>query len=177
MTTLILGGTGFVGRNVLEALRGAGICPLSVSRSEGTDLRKINAVIQMLRKHRPEVIVNCAAHVGSLNYVTEQASDVILDNTRMILNLYEAVAVECPTALVINPIGTVLSGNDGHIRRRPLVGWSSPSVGIFLCFDAENAVVRRRVLSNAARRPKRSLPGAEHVRPVRFRRIPTRRTR
>jgi GDP-L-fucose synthase len=57
-----------------------------------------------MRRFRPSHIVNCAGHVGSLNYVTQQAADVVLDNTRMILNLYEAIAAECPHALVINPI-------------------------------------------------------------------------
>ena len=82
---LVLGGTGFVGRNVMDVLRRASIPCVSASRSEGPDVRDPAAARALLEKHRPEVVVNCAAHVGSLNYVTKQAADVVADNTRMIL--------------------------------------------------------------------------------------------
>ena len=101
---VLLGGTGFVGRNVAALLDRSGIKYVSVSRSEGTDLRDYAVTRDLLRRWRPAHIINCAAHVGSLNYVTQQAADVVLDNTRMILSLYEAVAQECPHAVVINPI-------------------------------------------------------------------------
>jgi GDP-L-fucose synthase len=101
---LVLGGTGFVGRNVMSVLSEAGVECVSASRREGTNLRDVGATRDLLKCHQPEVIVNCAAHVGSLNYVTKQAADVVLDNTRMILALYEAAAEVCPHALIINPI-------------------------------------------------------------------------
>ena len=105
MKALVLGGTGFVGRNVVARLRGeGGIDCVSASRGEGTDLRDAAAARELLRRERPDVIVNCAAEVGSLNYVTRMAADVICNNTQMILALYEAVARERPQALVINPI-------------------------------------------------------------------------
>jgi GDP-L-fucose synthase len=104
MRTLVLGGTGFVGRNICEQSRKAFIPYISSSRVEGTDLRDLSSIQDLLRQSKPEVVVNCAAHVGSLNYVSEQAADVMLDNSRMILNMYEAIATECPGALVINPI-------------------------------------------------------------------------
>ena len=101
---LVLGGTGFVGRNVLEFLEQSNFTSLSVSRASGTDLRDPVATAKLFRQHKPEVIINCAAHVGSLNYVTRQAAEIVSDNTRIILALYEAVANECPGALIINPI-------------------------------------------------------------------------
>lgn len=104
MKALVLGGTGFVGRNVLEALREADVRCLSASREEGTDLRLVEQARALMGREGPDVIINCAAHVGSLNYVTQQAADVVADNTRIILAIYEAVAQECPQALVINPV-------------------------------------------------------------------------
>ena len=104
MKVLVLGGTGFVGRNVMDALHRVQMPCASASRSEGTDLRDEGATRALFRRHQPGIIVNCAAHVGSLNYVTEQAAVVVLDNARMILATYEAVAAECPKALIINPI-------------------------------------------------------------------------
>ncbi len=131
MKTLVLGGTGFVGRNVMDVLREAKIPCTSASRAEGTDLRDVAEARALLRREQPDFIVNCAAHVGSLNYVTQQAADVVVDNTRIILALYEAVAHECPRALVINPIANCAypaSVNtfeedhwwDGHLHRSVL---------------------------------------------------------
>ena len=80
---LVLGGTGFVGTNVLALLRTAGLDCHSASRSEGVDLRVVSDARKLLIKCKPEVVVNCAAHVGSLNYVTKAAAEVVADNMRM----------------------------------------------------------------------------------------------
>ena len=104
MKVVLFGANGFVGQNVSEVLRENGVEPVESSLSTGLDLRDTLAVTEFLRKHRPDFIINCAAHVGSLNYVTEQAATVIADNSRMILGMYEGVAQACPRAVVINPI-------------------------------------------------------------------------
>ena len=100
----LLGGSGFVGRNVAEVLIENGYQFTSASRSEGVDLRDENQFVAFLEETQPEFIINCAAHVGSLNYVTEQAANVVADNSRMIISMYEAVARVCSKAVVINPI-------------------------------------------------------------------------
>src|SRR5580704_15153169 len=101
MKVALLGGTGFVGSNVAEVLKEENIDFIIGSRRTGLDLRDCEGTIVFLKKHKPDFIVNCAAHVGSLNYVTEQAASVILDNSRMILSMYEATAKACPQAIVI----------------------------------------------------------------------------
>ena len=101
---LLLGATGFVGRNVAETLDKIDIPFESASRSTGTDLQDPEKLAPILREHQPEVIINCAAHVGSLNYVTEQAADIVTQNTRMIVSMYESVAKNSPRSIVVNPI-------------------------------------------------------------------------
>lgn len=101
---LLLGATGFVGRNLVREFEKAGLAPVKSSLSLGVDLRELSAVEWLLDSQTPDVIVNCAAHVGSLNYVTQQAADVVHDNTLMTLNLYRAIARHCPAVMVINPI-------------------------------------------------------------------------
>src|SRR6516164_4459999 len=101
---LVLGGTGFVGKNVMETIDRAQLPCVSASRSEGTDLRDLEAARNLFRRERPAFIVNCAANVGSLNYVTAQAADVIAANSRIILGIYDAAAAECPSTILINPI-------------------------------------------------------------------------
>lgn len=104
MKVVLLGANGFAGRNVADTLRQHEVAFIGASLSTGLDLRDPTATAAFLRAHQPTHIVNCAAHVGSLHYVTAQAADVVADNSRMILGMYEAVARECPRAVVINPI-------------------------------------------------------------------------
>jgi len=104
MSILLLGGTGFACRNVSKVLDMAGIEYHAVSRTTGIDLRKTDEVTDLLKTMKPQFIVNCAAHVGSLNYVTQQAADVIVDNTEMVLALYKALAIVKSKSIVINPV-------------------------------------------------------------------------
>jgi GDP-L-fucose synthase len=104
MSILLLGGTGFAGRSVSKVLDMAGIEYHAVSRTTGIDLRKTDEVTDLLNTMKPQFIVNCAAHVGSLNYVTQQAADVIVDNTEMVLALYKALAIVKSKSIVINPV-------------------------------------------------------------------------
>jgi GDP-L-fucose synthase len=104
MNVLVLGQSGFVGSNIGEVLTENGIPFTSASRRNGLDLRDYHQAAALLEKIEPEIIINCAAHVGSLNYVSNTAADVITDNSRMILAMYNAMAQVCPNAVVINPI-------------------------------------------------------------------------
>ena len=101
---LVLGGSGFVGRNVCAVLARRSINFSTASRATGVDLRHTDTVAALLDATRPAFIVNCAAHVGSLNYVSEQAADVISDNARMSLAMYEAIVRTDKNIRVINPV-------------------------------------------------------------------------
>ncbi len=101
---LILGATGFVGRNLIEVFEGQSMGYERASKSLGVDLRSYSETKELLQKIRPTSIINCAAHVGSLNYVTEKAANVISDNAQMSISLYRAIAEVCPQAVVISPI-------------------------------------------------------------------------
>lgn len=101
---LVLGGSGFVGQNVSTVLASRNIEFATASRAAGVDLRQTREVAALLDSVRPAFIVNCAAHVGSLNYVSEQAADVISDNARMSLALYEGIAQTDKSIRVINPV-------------------------------------------------------------------------
>jgi GDP-L-fucose synthase len=104
MKVALLGASGFVGSNVCELLEAKGIEVYPASRSVGVDLRNLTATTHFFKKITPNFVINCAAHVGSLNYVTKQAADVIVDNTKMLISVYQAVAAVCPEAIIINPI-------------------------------------------------------------------------
>lgn len=131
MNVLVLGGDGFVGSNVIEILKLNGHQCVTASRKTGYDLRDLDQVISLYNKYKPEVIVNCAAHVGSLNYVTQLAAEIALDNTKMILAIYEGLVKTNLKPLIINPIAncaypakadTFVEDNwwEGHLHRSVL---------------------------------------------------------
>lgn len=104
MKILLLGHTGFVGKNTGEVLTKNNLEWIGASRSSGVDLRDVEQVEKLLSEVQPNFVINCAAHVGSLNYVTQMAADIIEDNSSMILAIYQAIARKAPSACIINPI-------------------------------------------------------------------------
>ncbi|MCX6163329.1 MAG: NAD-dependent epimerase/dehydratase family protein [Ignavibacteriae bacterium] len=101
---LILGGSGFVGKNVTEVFSDSGNQIFSASRSNGTDLTDYDKAVMCFQENKPDIIVNLAAFVGSLNYVTKQAAEIFDVNMRMLLNIFKAIQFVLPKSTLINPI-------------------------------------------------------------------------
>lgn len=99
----VLGGTGFVGINIREELENADIAVEVFSRTTGCDLRDMSSAWKSIDAFRPSVIVNCAAVVGSVNYVSDFAADVIDENMRIIMNTYK-IAQKMHDTVIINPV-------------------------------------------------------------------------
>lgn len=104
MTVLLLGSSGFVGQNISKVFDDNKITITKSSKSLGLDLLSTQSVIDFFKDSNYDYIINCAAHVGSLNYVSHHAADVIKDNARMLLNMYEAVSLLKKKPIIINPI-------------------------------------------------------------------------
>jgi len=104
MKILVLGATGFIGKNLVSRLKADKHEIYMCSKSSGVDITCYDALSKTIREIQPEIIFNVAANVGSLHYVTTYAADVININIQMALNIYKAVQAECPTAKIINPL-------------------------------------------------------------------------
>ncbi len=100
---VVLGATGFVGRNVRDRLALDGHEVHGLSRTGGCDLLDLPAAWRQIEHLRPDYIVNCAAFVGSVNFVSDFAADVVDVNMRMLLNTYK-IAQQMREAVLINPI-------------------------------------------------------------------------
>lgn len=116
MKIVVLGGYGFVGKSVIEELKDRDYNVIALSRRNGFDLLDYENTKIRLKKVSPNVIVNCAAHVGSLHYVTNYAADVIDDNLQMFLNLYRMIKeVDCEMK-VVNPISNCSYPGDANVQ-------------------------------------------------------------
>ena len=104
MRVLVLGGHGFAGRSVVTALLDAEHEVSVASRRDGLDLTSLDQTLAWFTAQKPDVVVNCAALVGSLNFVTERAAEVVDTNLRMLTNIYRALAERLPHAVLIQPV-------------------------------------------------------------------------
>ena len=102
MGILVLGHTGFLGSAVYKRLITKGHSVFGASKSTGTDLREPDSLRQILDSGRYKVIINCAAHVGGIEYGRKNPVALYRDNLLMNLNILSA-ASESKSKL-INPI-------------------------------------------------------------------------
>ncbi len=119
MKILVLGGHGFVGKNLINSMDGMGHETISLSRRDGLDLTDYNITHKHFSEIKPDAIFNCAAHVGSLHYVTTYAADVVHDNVLMALNMYKAAKEACPDVKIINPLSNCSYPGDANTHFEP----------------------------------------------------------
>src|SRR5690349_8103996 len=119
MKTLVVGGHGFVGSNLSATLAKKGHDVVRLSRRDGLDLMDLESTCEHLARHRPEVVFNCAAHVGSIHYVRKNAATVVRDNVQMALNLYEAVAQTDARIRMVNPLSNCSYPGNADVHHEP----------------------------------------------------------
>jgi GDP-L-fucose synthase len=85
---LVLGGHGFIGKSLMKVLNKSTYEAIALSRIDGLDLNSYDITEYFLKIHQPDVIINLAAHVGGLPYVSQRHGTIFADNTQMALNLY-----------------------------------------------------------------------------------------
>jgi GDP-L-fucose synthase len=101
---LILGGFGFLGKNLNNEFSNTNYQIYNESRKTNCDMLNYETLFEKIKSINPDVIIHSAAHVGSISYVSNFAADVVHDNTLMYINLYKAVKEINPKILIINPI-------------------------------------------------------------------------
>jgi len=101
---LVLGGHGFMGKNISEAFKGPDYEMFYLSREDDVNVAQKESLMNALEIVNPDIIINAAAHVGSISYVSKYAADVIHDNSAMYLTLYSCVAAFNKDIVIINPI-------------------------------------------------------------------------
>ena len=103
---LILGGFGFMGKN-LNAIFSTdpNYEIFNESRRTDCDMNVLWKLRDKLEDIKPDIIINAAAHVGSLGHLSKYTADVIYENSVMYLTLYKAVSrMSKKEVVVINPL-------------------------------------------------------------------------
>ncbi len=83
MVVLVTGGSGFIGRNLVEQLRGR--YELLAPTHRELDLLDAAAVRTYFRTHKIDVVVNSASHPGHRN--AKDPTNLVYRNTRMFFNI------------------------------------------------------------------------------------------
>ena len=99
---LVLGHTGFLGKAVFQKLKNDKISCSGASLSTGVDIREPNSLDKLIADHEINVIINCAAVVGGIEFGITHPVSIYRDNTLMTLSILDS-ASRFNTRL-INPI-------------------------------------------------------------------------
>ena len=75
----LTGGTGMVGRNILEQNQSSNFNFYCPTRKE-LDLTDYKLVCDYVKKIKPDLVINCAAHVGGIDANTEYMKVVSFNN-------------------------------------------------------------------------------------------------
>ena len=123
---LILGSTGFVGKNLKQRLLKDGHNTDTAERSSGVDILKYDQIKNKIKASKPNVIFNLACHVGGVNYINTKAGEVYYDNLQMALNLYKAVSEVDTEIKIIQPLANCAYPGSASIQKE--IDWLSGDV-------------------------------------------------
>lgn len=115
---VLIGGEGFLGKNIQKTFDGDSKYKIySLSRRNGYDLIEKTKIKNFLNDVKPEYVINCAAYVGSLDYVNKHAADIISYNLLLGINLWDILKEIDYKGIVVNPISNCTYPGSANIQK------------------------------------------------------------
>ena len=74
MKILVTGATGFLGKRLCKRLEELKYDYITSSLSKGLDLRDEDKTINFFKENKPDVVINCAAFLGGVQFGYEHAA-------------------------------------------------------------------------------------------------------
>lgn len=87
---LVPGGGGFLGSRIVAKLKKKGAKVFVPRTKDGVDFRREKDCTRVMRKVKPDIVINCAAHIGGIGYHAGKQADLFLDNLKMGMFLMDA---------------------------------------------------------------------------------------
>jgi nucleoside-diphosphate-sugar epimerase len=123
---LVVGSTGFLGAALLNFLKDKKIEAFGVSRSTGYNLIDYATCLKLIRKFRPNVIINCAGLGGRVHVLKKIPATIFENNFLITLNLYRASVYLKSKVKIINCLCNCCYPQNIKIQREDL--WDQGSV-------------------------------------------------
>ncbi len=104
---VVTGGSGFLGRNVAQALRARAVSEVVIPRKRDCDLVEREAARRLLREGRPDLVIHLAARVGGIGANRENPGSFFFENLMMGVQLIEECRLQGVRKVVT--VGTICS--------------------------------------------------------------------
>jgi len=117
MHILLLGHTGFLGKNISRYCLDKDFKVTKISSKE-CDLKNYNEVFECFKELKGiDLILNCAANVGSVHYVTKHAAEVFTENSLISINVYKAMQRYHSDSTIVNPLGNCAYPSNSNLQK------------------------------------------------------------
>ncbi len=100
---LVAGGDGFLGQHVVKKLKEKNMNVASHSMSDGYDFRDFEKVKELLEREKFDVVINCAAYVGGIQFIGQHHGEIFYNNILILAHVMEAARLT-GVKKYINPI-------------------------------------------------------------------------
>ncbi len=89
----VAGGTGFLGKSLINLLKKKKFDYVTTSLSLGVDFRDLKQTTEFFKKNKPDIVIHAAAYIGGIKFGLDHAGEVYFNNILMSTNLIEAARI------------------------------------------------------------------------------------